>query len=151
MILLMDQVSSVAFLFRSPRYWRSARTLSANFFRYPDTRPMVHHLEGPFFHPRQRRMLRTSRVAFTAWLIWICSRRTTEPVKPAFKPRKVNKEEKYRDRAAERRTGEPNDYAQVCFGSCVLISLPVTPFISRLKLCSKILKDVQRVMRTNQP
>ncbi|KAG5647874.1 hypothetical protein DXG03_007798 [Asterophora parasitica] len=34
---------------------------------------------------------------------------------PAFKPRKVKKggEEKYRDRAAERRVGEGNDYAQV--------------------------------------
>jgi hypothetical protein len=37
------------------------------------------------------------------------------PSQPSFKPRKINKqtESKYRDRAAERRVGEGNDYAQV--------------------------------------
>ncbi|KAG5636864.1 hypothetical protein H0H81_006586 [Sphagnurus paluster] len=38
-----------------------------------------------------------------------------DATQPAFKPRKAkkNKEEKYRDRAAERRVGEGNDFAQV--------------------------------------
>ncbi|KAE9394744.1 hypothetical protein BT96DRAFT_942947 [Gymnopus androsaceus JB14] len=37
-----------------------------------------------------------------------------DQAKPAFKPRKVKKSEgKYRDRAAERRVGDPNDYAEV--------------------------------------
>jgi hypothetical protein len=38
-----------------------------------------------------------------------------EASQPAFKPRKVNqeKEARYRDRAAERRVGEGNDYAEV--------------------------------------
>ncbi|KAG8221014.1 RED-like protein N-terminal region-domain-containing protein [Butyriboletus roseoflavus] len=39
---------------------------------------------------------------------------TSTPSEPAFKPRKVKKtESKYRDRAAERRDGVGNDYAQV--------------------------------------
>ncbi|KAJ6515058.1 hypothetical protein C8R47DRAFT_1173022 [Mycena vitilis] len=43
-----------------------------------------------------------------------CSRKTVDASEPAFKPRKVKKSEgKYRDRAAERRVGEGNDYAQV--------------------------------------
>jgi len=35
---------------------------------------------------------------------------------PAFKPRNVKKvqDSKYRDRAAERRVGDGNDYAHVC-------------------------------------
>ncbi|KDQ61747.1 hypothetical protein JAAARDRAFT_66814 [Jaapia argillacea MUCL 33604] len=37
----------------------------------------------------------------------------TEPAQPAFKPRKVNKSSKYRDRATERRQGTGNDFAQV--------------------------------------
>ncbi|KAJ7654451.1 hypothetical protein DFH06DRAFT_1269950 [Mycena polygramma] len=42
------------------------------------------------------------------------SRKTVDASEPAFKPRKVKKSEgKYRDRAAERRVGEGNDYAQV--------------------------------------
>ncbi|KAI6041297.1 RED-like protein N-terminal region-domain-containing protein [Pisolithus marmoratus] len=37
-----------------------------------------------------------------------------KPSEPAFKPRKVKKaEQKYRDRASERRTGVSNDYAEV--------------------------------------
>ncbi|KAJ7116085.1 hypothetical protein C8R44DRAFT_709640 [Mycena epipterygia] len=42
------------------------------------------------------------------------ARKTVSASEPAFKPRKVKKSEgKYRDRAAERRVGEGNDYAQV--------------------------------------
>ncbi|KAJ7813635.1 hypothetical protein B0H13DRAFT_2242893 [Mycena leptocephala] len=42
------------------------------------------------------------------------ARKTVDASEPAFKPRKVKKSEgKYRDRAAERRVGEGNDYAQV--------------------------------------
>ncbi|KAJ7696578.1 hypothetical protein B0H17DRAFT_402130 [Mycena rosella] len=42
------------------------------------------------------------------------TRKTVDASEPAFKPRKVKKSEgKYRDRAAERRVGEGNDYAQV--------------------------------------
>ncbi|KAJ7043694.1 hypothetical protein C8F04DRAFT_1251092 [Mycena alexandri] len=42
------------------------------------------------------------------------ARKTLDASEPAFKPRKVKKAEgKYRDRAAERRVGEGNDYAQV--------------------------------------
>ncbi|KAJ6591477.1 hypothetical protein DFH09DRAFT_1358064 [Mycena vulgaris] len=42
------------------------------------------------------------------------TRKTLDASEPAFKPRKVKKSEgKYRDRAAERRVGEGNDYAQV--------------------------------------
>ena len=46
-------------------------------------------------------------------------RQTADASKPAFKPRKVKKDQvpaagpKYRDRAAERLRGEGNDYAQV--------------------------------------
>ncbi|KAJ7286006.1 hypothetical protein C8J57DRAFT_1461262 [Mycena rebaudengoi] len=41
-------------------------------------------------------------------------RKTIDASEPAFKPRKVKKSDaKYRDRAAERRVGEGNDYAQV--------------------------------------
>ncbi|KAJ6485102.1 hypothetical protein C8R47DRAFT_1196993 [Mycena vitilis] len=41
-------------------------------------------------------------------------RKTVDASEPAFKPRKVKKSEgKYRDRAADRRVGEGNDYAQV--------------------------------------
>ncbi|KAK0214774.1 hypothetical protein IW262DRAFT_1465561 [Armillaria fumosa] len=39
--------------------------------------------------------------------------KTISASEPAFKPRKVKKEAKYRDRAAERRVGGGNDYAQV--------------------------------------
>ncbi|KAK0202564.1 hypothetical protein DFS33DRAFT_1384927 [Desarmillaria ectypa] len=39
--------------------------------------------------------------------------KTISSSEPAFKPRKVKKEAKYRDRAAERRVGGGNDYAQV--------------------------------------
>ncbi|EDR13991.1 uncharacterized protein LACBIDRAFT_305314 [Laccaria bicolor S238N-H82] len=41
--------------------------------------------------------------------------KTIDASKPAFKPRKVKKQSdaKYRDRAAERRGGEGNDYAQI--------------------------------------
>lgn len=39
--------------------------------------------------------------------------KTISASEPAFKPRKVKKEGKYRDRAAERRVGGGNDYAQV--------------------------------------
>ncbi|KAF9530453.1 RED-like protein N-terminal region-domain-containing protein [Crepidotus variabilis] len=41
--------------------------------------------------------------------------KVVEPAKPAFKPRKVTKQQdsKYRDRAAERRVGKDNDYAHV--------------------------------------
>ncbi|SJL04031.1 uncharacterized protein ARMOST_07388 [Armillaria ostoyae] len=39
--------------------------------------------------------------------------KTISVSEPAFKPRKVKKEAKYRDRAAERRVGGGNDYAQV--------------------------------------
>ncbi|KAK0188664.1 hypothetical protein F5146DRAFT_1140209 [Armillaria mellea] len=39
--------------------------------------------------------------------------KTISASEPAFKPRKVKKEAKYRDRAAERRVGGENDYAQV--------------------------------------
>ncbi|KAK0239148.1 hypothetical protein EDD85DRAFT_732762, partial [Armillaria nabsnona] len=39
--------------------------------------------------------------------------KTISASEPAFKPRKVKKEGKYRDRAAERRVGGENDYAQV--------------------------------------
>lgn len=48
---------------------------------------------------------------------YICSRKTIDASKPAFKPRKVKKQSdaKYRDRAAERRGGEGNDYAQANF------------------------------------
>ncbi|KAK0438104.1 RED-like protein N-terminal region-domain-containing protein [Armillaria borealis] len=38
--------------------------------------------------------------------------KTISASEPAFKPRKVKKEAKYRDRAAERRVGGGNDYAQ---------------------------------------
>ncbi|KAJ6581606.1 hypothetical protein B0H19DRAFT_513828 [Mycena capillaripes] len=42
------------------------------------------------------------------------ARKTVDASEPAFKPRKVKKSEgKYRDRAAERRVGEGNDYAEV--------------------------------------
>ncbi|KAJ6518887.1 hypothetical protein C8R45DRAFT_8556 [Mycena sanguinolenta] len=42
------------------------------------------------------------------------ARKTIDASEPAFKPRKVKKSDgKYRDRAAERRVGEGNDYAQV--------------------------------------
>ncbi|KAK7025231.1 hypothetical protein R3P38DRAFT_1064385 [Favolaschia claudopus] len=42
------------------------------------------------------------------------ARKTIDASEPAFKPRKVKKSEgKYRDRAAERRVGEGNDYAQI--------------------------------------
>lgn len=46
--------------------------------------------------------------------------KTIDASKPAFKPRKVKKtiESGYRDRAAERRVGEGNDFAQVCTFSC---------------------------------
>ncbi|KAJ7623165.1 hypothetical protein FB45DRAFT_869833 [Roridomyces roridus] len=40
-------------------------------------------------------------------------RKTVDASEPAFKPRKVTKTLKYRDRAAERRVGEGNDYAEV--------------------------------------
>ncbi|KAK0466989.1 uncharacterized protein EV420DRAFT_1636023 [Desarmillaria tabescens] len=39
--------------------------------------------------------------------------KTISASEPAFKPRKIKKEAKYRDRAAERRVGGGNDYAQV--------------------------------------
>ncbi|KAF9047023.1 hypothetical protein BDZ89DRAFT_1058082 [Hymenopellis radicata] len=39
--------------------------------------------------------------------------KTISSSEPAFKPRKMKKDGKYRDRAAERRVGEGNDFAQV--------------------------------------
>ncbi|KAF8915989.1 RED-like protein N-terminal region-domain-containing protein [Mucidula mucida] len=39
--------------------------------------------------------------------------KTISASEPAFKPRKMKKDGKYRDRAAERRVGEGNDFAQV--------------------------------------
>ncbi|KAF7356518.1 hypothetical protein MVEN_00985300 [Mycena venus] len=48
------------------------------------------------------------------WRSTIDRRKTIDASEPAFKPRKVKKSDgKYRDRAAERRVGEGNDYAQV--------------------------------------
>ncbi|KAJ7255513.1 hypothetical protein B0H12DRAFT_1113858 [Mycena haematopus] len=42
------------------------------------------------------------------------ARKTIDASEPAFKPRRIKKSDgKYRDRAAERRVGEGNDYAQV--------------------------------------
>lgn len=49
----------------------------------------------------------------TAYLIHR-DRKTIDASQPAFKPRKVKKNDsQYRDRAAERRVGEGNDFAEV--------------------------------------
>ena len=83
------------------------------------------HLEGPqaALVPGAHFSLRSqvpSRAFITLQFIFrphICSRKTIDASKPAFKPRKVKKQSdaKYRDRAAERRGGEGNDYAQAIF------------------------------------
>ena len=55
-------------------------------------------------------MLVDIAVTFTSW-----QRKIIDSSQTAFKPRKLKKQAdgKYRDRAAERRVGEGNDYAHV--------------------------------------
>ena len=69
-------------------------------------------------------MLVNIAVTFTSW-----QRKTIDSSETAFKPRKLKKQadSKYRDRAAERRVGEGNDYAHVIH--YFLLQPPVNRFI----------------------
>ncbi|KAG7445003.1 uncharacterized protein BT62DRAFT_933417 [Guyanagaster necrorhizus] len=60
-----------------------------------------------------RQLLNNSSGAATSSRRGVKQAKTISASEPAFKPRKVKKEAKYRDRAAERRVGGGNDYAQV--------------------------------------
>jgi IK cytokine len=60
---------------------------------------------------------------------------------PAFKPRKVKKgSSQYRDRAAERRVGEGNDFAQVCSSDSLSLILIIMLFAQ----VEAVLEDFER-------
>ena len=94
----------------------SSRTLFAVYCKHLEG-PQAALILGAHFSLRQQV---PSRAFITLQVVprpHICSRKTIDASKPAFKPRKVKKQSdaKYRDRAAERRGGEGNDYAQAIF------------------------------------